>query len=151
MDAVTLGLMIAGAAALSGAGVFLHERSNRRRAERLLAPRPQLDPASFGRAYFGESGPRAALAAQLREILARHVPFTLDGLAADDAFVKDLWMDELDSMSAVEFLLDIEEHFGIKVPDEDAEAIRTFRQLLDYLEHRVGEARPAHVGSGGAG
>jgi len=128
--------LMGGAVVVSAAGVLLYERHNRRRAERLLQRRPALDPARFGQVYFGEAR-RAQLAAEVREILAEHVPYSLAGLAPDDAFVQDLRMDALDSMSTVEFALGVEEHFGIKIPDADAERILTFRQLLDYLDTHV--------------
>jgi len=126
-----------GAVLISAAGVLLYERHNRRGAERLLQGRPALDPAGFGQAYFGDSARRAQLAAEVREILAEQVPYSLAGLGSDDAFVQDLRMDALDSMSTVEFALGVEEHFGIKIPDADAERILTFRQLLDYLDGHV--------------
>jgi hypothetical protein len=82
--------LLGGGVAVIGGGVLLHEWSNRRRARRLLATRNALDPEAFRRAYFGESDRRALLAAQVREILAEHVPYSLDGLSPDDAFVQDL-------------------------------------------------------------
>ena len=69
--------------------------------------------------------------------VVEHVPYKLDGLGPDDAFVRDLRMDELDSMSTVELVLDLEKRFGIEIPDEDAQKILTFRELVDYLEPRV--------------
>jgi acyl carrier protein len=129
-----------GAVVISATGVFLYERVNRRRAERLLDGRPPLDPEAFGRAHFGESPRRAMLAAQVREVLAEHVPYALDGLAPDDAFVQDLRMDALDSLSTVEFALGLEERLGVKIADADAERIGTFRQLLDYLDQHVPRA-----------
>lgn len=136
MEHLKLALMGA-AVVISGAGVLLYERHNRRRAQRLLQGRPALDAAGFGQAYFGESPRRAMLAARVREVLAEHVPYALEGLGPDDAFVQDLRMDALDSMSTVEFALGLEERFGIKIPDTDAERILTFRQLLDYLDQVV--------------
>ena len=139
--------LMGGGVVLIGVGVFLHEWSNRRRARRLLATRPALDLAAFGRAYFGESARRALLASQVRKVLAEHVPYSLDGLGPDDAFVRDLRMDELDSMSLVELVVDLEKRFGIMIPDEDAQSILNFRQLVDYLEKRVPEGRLT-LGSG---
>jgi acyl carrier protein len=136
MDHLQLVLM-GGALLISATGVFLYERVNRRRAQRLLQGRPPLDPQAFGRAHFGESPRRAMLAAQVREVLAEHVPYALDGLGPDDAFVQDLRMDALDSMSTVEFTLGLEARLGVKIADADAERIRTFRQLLDYLDEHV--------------
>ncbi len=136
MEHLKLALM-GGAVVISATGVFLCERVNRRRAQRLLQGRPPLDPEAFGRAHFGESPRRAMLAAQVREVLAEHVPYALEGLGPDDAFVQDLRMDALDSMSTVEFALGLEERLGVKIPDADAERILTFRQLLDYLDQHV--------------
>ena len=133
--------LLGGGVVVVGGGVLLHEWSNRRRAERLLATRPPLDPGAFGQKHFGQSARRAMLAAQVREVLAGHVPYGLDGLGPDDAFVRDLRMDELDSMSTVELLLGLERRFGIDIPDEDAQKILTFRELVDYLESRVPEGR----------
>ncbi len=142
MEPLKVGL-IAAAAAASALGVWLHERSNRRRALALLAGRPQLDSSAFGQRYFGQTDRRAALAAQTRELLAKHVPFKLDGLAPGDAFVADLRMDELDSLSTVEFLVDIEKQLGLKIPDADAQQIFTFGQLVEYLESRLPGYGPA--------
>ena len=129
--------LLGGGVIVIGGGVLLHEWSNRRRAKRLLGERPALDPAACGRTYFGESDRRAWLAAQLREVVAEHVSYRLDGLCPDDAFVQDLRMDELDSMSTVELVIGLEQRFGIEIPDADAQGILTFRQLVDYLETRI--------------
>ena len=136
-------VLIGGGVVLIGGGLLLHEWSNRRRARRLLATRPALDPAGFGRAYFGESDRRALLAAEVRKVLAEHVPYGLEGLGPDDAFVRDLRMDELDSMSTAELVVGLEQRFGITIPDVDAQSILCFRQLVDYLEERVPEGRLA--------
>lgn len=77
------------------------------------------------------------LAGTVREVLARHVPFSIEGLSPDDAFNEDLRMDHLDSMSNAEFAIDLEKTLGIKINDSEVVNIRTFRQLLDYLEPRV--------------
>jgi len=126
---------------VAGGGVWLHHLVNRRKAERLLAGRPQLTQEEFGRSYFQESPGGAALAAELREILQDHVPFKLEGLRPDDALVQDLRMDELDSLSTVEFLVEVEARYGMKVPDSVAESLRTLHDLVKYLEPRLPTAR----------
>ena len=142
--------LLAGIVLVIAGAVLLHEWSNRRRATRLLRTRSPLDPLAFGRMYLGESEGRARLAAEVREVLAEHVPYTLEGLGPDDTFVQDLRMDELDSLSTVELIANLEQRFSIKIPDEDAQHILTFRQLVDYLESRVSQWRLG-PGSDGAG
>ena len=140
MDPVTTGAVVAALVGASAVAVSAHDRANRRRAEALLATRPSLNPGDFGRAYFPESERRASLASEVREVLAKHLPYALDGLAADDAFVEDLRMDELDSMSTVEFILALEDRLKVKIPDAVAGSIRTFRDLVDYLDQQAPES-----------
>jgi acyl carrier protein len=139
----TAGAVVVALVFIAGGAVALHAWINRRKAGRLLGARPALDHAAFGQAYFADSPQRAAIATRVREVLSRHVPYSIGGLAPDDRFVADLRMDELDSMSTVEFVLDIEHTFSIKVPDEAAGSILTFRQLVEYVESHVPNGRGA--------
>lgn len=41
---------------------------------------------------------------------------------------------ELDSLDAVELIMDVEKEFNIFVPDNDAEKIRTVQDLVDYID-----------------
>lgn len=136
MEAVNIvGPIVALVAA--GAGVFLYEWINRRCARLRLSTRPQVSAADFARHHFGESEERARLATELYGILSHHLPYPLTGLRSDDTFIDDLRMDALDSLAAVEFVVEVEKRFGITIPDADAEAMRTVRDLVDYLEPRV--------------
>ena len=47
------------------------------------------------------------------------------------SFVDDLGADSLDT---VELVMAFEEKFGIEIPDEDAEKIRTVQDAVDYIE-----------------
>ena len=47
------------------------------------------------------------------------------------SFVDDLGADSLD---IVELVMAFEEAFGIDIPDEDAEKIKTVKQAVDYIE-----------------
>ncbi len=140
MDPVTTGTVVAALVGASAVAVAAHDRANRRKAEALLATRPSLNPGDFGQVYFPESERRARLASQVREVLAEHLPYPLDGLAPDDAFVENLRMDELDSMSIVEFIVALEDRLNIKIPDAVAGTIRTFRDLVDYLDQQAPES-----------
>ena len=42
-------------------------------------------------------------------------------------------MDDFDSMSTVEFVIEIEKEFGIEIPNEVAEKLTTFQSVVDYV------------------
>jgi len=61
----------------------------------------------------------------------------VEQLGVDDAeVVPEAWfIDDLgaDSMDLVELVMAVEEEFGIEIPDEDAEAILSVRELVAYV------------------
>lgn len=46
-------------------------------------------------------------------------------------FVEDLGAD---SLQTVELIMGLEDKFGVTIPDEDAEKIRTVQAAMDYIE-----------------
>jgi acyl carrier protein len=58
-------------------------------------------------------------------------------MAPTDRFIQDLRMDDLDSMSTVEYVIEIEKEFGIKIPDSAAEKMITFQSIVDYVAEAV--------------
>ena len=52
-------------------------------------------------------------------------------ISAEASFVDDLGADSLDT---VELIMQLEEEFGIEIPDEDAETITTVQAAVDYLD-----------------
>jgi acyl carrier protein len=50
------------------------------------------------------------------------------------SFVDDLGADSLDT---IELVMAFEEAFGIEIPDEDAEKIKTVKDAIDYIESHV--------------
>jgi acyl carrier protein len=50
---------------------------------------------------------------------------------ASSNFVEDLAADSLD---IVELVMKIEEEFGISIPDEDAEKMKTVQDVVDYIQ-----------------
>lgn len=50
-------------------------------------------------------------------------------------FIEDLGADSLDT---VELVMDLEEHFGIEIPDEDAEKLRTVGDSVNYITSKKG-------------
>jgi acyl carrier protein len=52
-------------------------------------------------------------------------------ITRDTSFVADLGADSLDT---VELVMQFEEEFGIQIPDDAAEKIKTVGQAIDYIE-----------------
>ena len=120
-----------------GGAVWLSERTVRRRVLRRMQSRPARTPEEFGRDLFLPE--QASIATKVRGILARHLTVDLSSLSPDDTFV-DLELAELDSMATVGFVLDLEREFGIKIPDRDAESMRTFKDVVQYVSTAHGQS-----------
>lgn len=43
----------------------------------------------------------------------------------------------MDSLDGVELIMELEEEFGIEIPDEDAEKVKTVGQIVTYIEKRL--------------
>ncbi len=54
----------------------------------------------------------------------------------DAAFIEDLGADSLD---IVELVMALEEEFGVEIPDEDAENIKTIGDALEYIKKITNE------------
>jgi acyl carrier protein len=113
-----------------GVAVWLSQRSIQRRVLRKMQSRPARSAHEFGRDFF--TAEMAETATRVREILARHISVDLSRLSPEDTFI-DLEMAELDSMASVEFVVDLEREFHIKISDADAERMKTFRDVVEYV------------------
>ncbi|MBC8322346.1 MAG: acyl carrier protein [Candidatus Marinimicrobia bacterium] len=57
-----------------------------------------------------------------------------EGKITEDAhFMDDLGADSLDT---VELIMQLEEEFGIEIPDEDAETITTVGKAVEYIDSK---------------
>ena len=134
---VLLVIVVAGGLASS----MLH-RWTARRIRKLLGCRPQLSPEQFASTYFGETCTRAALARRVHNALGEVLGISVSGLHPEDRFVRDLRMDEIDSLLTNEFIKKIELELRTKVPRDVAQRILTVRELIDDLESRVPKDGP---------
>ena len=71
--------------------------------------------------------------ARVREIIVNELGVEPDKVTDDASFVEDLGADSLDT---VELVMAFEEEFGIDIPDEDAEQMRTVGDAIKYLREK---------------
>ena len=61
----------------------------------------------------------------------RSLGISEDEIESSASFIDDLGADSLDT---VELIMQLEEEFGIEIPDDDAEKITTVQAAIDYLD-----------------
>jgi acyl carrier protein len=67
----------------------------------------------------------------LAEILEEIADVKPDDVTEDKAFQDDL---DVDSLSMVEVVVAAEERFGVKIPDDDVQNLRTVGDAVSYIE-----------------
>ena len=78
-----------------------------------------------------------ATEAKVREIIINELGVEPEKVTDDASFVEDLGADSLDT---VELGMAFEEEFGIDIPDEDAEQMRTVGDAIQYMRKHSGGA-----------
>ena len=71
--------------------------------------------------------------ARVKKIIAEQLGVEESQVTSEKSFVADLGADSLDT---VELVMALEEEFGIDIPDEDADKIKTVGDVLAYLQKR---------------
>ncbi len=71
--------------------------------------------------------------AMLRSAISEHLNIPEDKIRDDTNLVKDLGMNTLQS---IQINIDLEEELGFEIPDDDAERLSTFREMVEYLKER---------------
>ena len=68
---------------------------------------------------------------KVRDIVVDQLGVEADEVNIDSTFIDDLGADSLD---IVELIMAFEEEFGIEIPDEAAEKIKTVQDVVSYIE-----------------
>lgn len=74
--------------------------------------------------------------AKVKEIIINELGVDPEKVTHEASFVEDLGADSLDT---VELVMAFEEEFGVDIPDEDAEKMRTVGDAITYIERQAGE------------
>jgi acyl carrier protein len=78
---------------------------------------------------------REEILGKIQEITADRLGVDEGDVTPDASFREDL---EADSLDLVELIMELEEQFGIEIPDEEAEKITTVEEAVDYVtEHQA--------------
>ena len=72
-----------------------------------------------------------AIEDQVFDIVSEQLSVPREEVAHDKSFVDDL---KADSLDVVELVMRFEDTFGVTIPDEDYEKIRTVGDAIEYIE-----------------
>ncbi len=68
---------------------------------------------------------------EVKNLVSSELKVKPEEIKPESDFTKDL---NADSLDVVEFIMALEEKFDIKIPDEDAEKIKTVQDVVNYIE-----------------
>ena len=68
---------------------------------------------------------------KVREMLANQLNIEVDKINENSRVVEDLGADSLDM---IEMLMALEEEFGITVPDDKADSLKTVGDIVKYID-----------------
>lgn len=71
---------------------------------------------------------------EVKEILTKKLGIVESEITPDANLVKDLGIDSLDY---AEIVMEFEQTFDIKIPDQDAESLSTVGQAVDYINQKL--------------
>jgi acyl carrier protein len=71
---------------------------------------------------------------KIKTILSEQLDVDAETLSLDTDMARDL---NADSLDVVEVLMSIEDEFGVEIPDEEIENIKTIGNLVEYIENNA--------------
>jgi acyl carrier protein len=78
---------------------------------------------------------REEVLAKVREHLSSELEVPIDEITESTRFREDL---DADSLDLYELVMELEDTYGISIPEEDAAGIETVAQAVDFVAGRLG-------------
>ncbi|MBF0543422.1 MAG: acyl carrier protein [Candidatus Riflebacteria bacterium] len=70
---------------------------------------------------------------EIKKIVVDKLQVDEKQVTPEASFIEDLGADSLDT---VELVMDLEEHFGIEIPDEEAEKLKTVQNAVEFIQSK---------------
>jgi len=115
-------------------------RAKKKRIEETFRGRQPLDERTFYETYFESRGVPFFVVAKVRQILESELGADLSRLSAADDFSRNLsffW--DYESGAAVEIVVRLEDEFGIKITDAEAQQTTTIDDIVNLVWFKVRE------------
>jgi acyl carrier protein len=77
---------------------------------------------------------RAEIESRLRDVLVSELGLDADKINTAANFEQDL---DVDSLGVVELLMAMEDEFGVKIPDDEAEHIHTVGEAIELVHTKL--------------
>jgi len=78
---------------------------------------------------------RQEIEERVRKVLAEQLARDLEEVTLEASFEEDL---DADSLDLVEAVLALEEEFGIEIPEEEMEGVKTVKEAVDLAASKLG-------------
>ena len=84
----------------------------------------------YNNRLYGGVGMASSAEEKVKSIIVEQLGINESEITGDASFIDDLGADSLDT---IELVMAFEEAFGIEIPDEAAEKIKTVRDAVEYI------------------
>lgn len=78
--------------------------------------------------------PATSIEVKVKNIIVDQLGVDAESVKPSSSFINDLGADSLD---IVELVMAMEEEFGLEIPDEEAEKIKTVGDVITYISGKV--------------